>query len=560
MGKAARKERLPQPWGLKVLTVEDGLRIRALPFGEELLAAWDRVLKIGDAAAADLGKLDRYWLLIEPCKRTDLWHPWIYARCREVEAEPDGVLDLWAREHGKSSMITFGGSVQEIVRDSDITIGIFSHTKPEARKFLSWVKLELEDNRVLQGLYPDVLYADPQKEAPRWSEEKGIIVRRKSNPREATIEAHGLVDGQPTGSHFKLRIYDDIVTLESVTTAEQIKKTTEAHALSDNLGARGADGKKRAWHLGTRYRFGDTYQDLIDRKALKTRIYPATDDGTPTGNPVYLTKEQWADVRRKQPTAILAAQQLLNPAAGVEAMFQQSWLRFTDIRPATLNVYLCCDPASSRKKNSDDTVITVMGIDANRNKYLLDGYAHKMGLSERWQKIRDLWKKWSESPGVQFVKVGYERYGLLDAMEHFEERQEVEKLSFEIAELAWPTEGANSKYDRIQRLEPDFRAGKWFLAAEPIDKEGRPIEETRNQRELREMGQDFRAMRPIWRKDAEGNAYSLNGKILVCYLRYPYVVRDDTLDCMSRIYDMDPAPPIVIDAQLLEPETFVDGA
>jgi hypothetical protein len=275
---------------------------------------------------------------------------------------------------------------------------------------------------------------------------------------------------------------------------------------------------------------------------------------------VYLTKEQWADVRRKQPTAILAAQQLLNPAAGVEAMFQQSWLRFTDIRPATLNVYLCCDPASSRKKNSDDTVITVMGIDANRNKYLLDGYAHKMGLSERWQKIRDLWKKWSESPGVQFVKVGYERYGLLDAMEHFEERQEVEKLSFEIAELAWPTEGANSKYDRIQRLEPDFRAGKWFLAAEPIDKEGRPIEETRNQRELREMGQDFRAMRPIWRKDAEGNAYSLNGKILVCYLRYPYVVRDDTLDCMSRIYDMDPAPPIVIDAQLLEPETFVDGA
>lgn len=562
MGAAAKRAApAPQPWGLKVLTLEDGLRIRALPFGPELLDAWDKVLRIGDAAAADLGKLDRYWLLIEMLRRAgDLWHPWLYARCREVEANPDGYLDLWAREHGKSSMITFGGSIQEIVRDPNITIGIFSHTKPEARKFLTWVKLELEDNRQLQGLYPEVFFRDPSKEAPRWSEEKGIIVRRSQNPREATIEAHGLVDGQPTGSHFKLRIYDDIVTLESVTTAEQIKKTTEAHALSDNLGARGADGKKRAWHLGTRYRFGDTYQDIIDRKALLTRIYPATDDGTPTGNPVYLTPEQWADIRRKQPTAILAAQMLLNPAAGVEAMFQKEWLRFTDIRPATLNVYIMCDPASSRKKNSDESAILVAGVDAARNRYLLDGAIHKMGLAERWRWIRDLHQKWTQMPGVQIVKVGYERYGLQDAMEHFEERMELEKLGFEIMELAWPTEGGNSKYDRIQRLEPDFRAKKWFLAAEPIDQEGRPIAETRNQRDLREAGQDFRAMRPLWRKDPEGNAYSLNSKILTCYLRYPYVVKDDPLDCLSRIYDMDPQPPIPIDSSLLEPETFVDGA
>lgn len=557
---AVRKVALPQPWGLKVLTAEDGARIRALPFGQPLLDAWEAVIKLGDTAARDLGKLDRYWLLIEVCRRVDLWHPWIYERCRELEANPDGYLDLWAREHGKSSMITFGGSIQEIIRDPDITIGIFSHTKPEARKFLMWVKLELEDNKVLQGLYPDVFYPEPTKQAPKWSEEKGIIVRRRGNPREATMEAHGLVDGQPTGSHFKLRIYDDIVTIESVTTAEQIKKTTEAHALSDNLGARGHDGKKRAWHLGTRYRFGDTYQELIDRKALKVRIYPATDDGTPTGKPVYLTPEQWADARAKQPTPILAAQMLLNPAAGVEAMFQQSWLRFTDIRPATLNVYVMCDPASSRKKNSDSTAIFVIGIDSTRNKYLLDGYCHKMGLAERWQKLRDLYLKWSSTPGIQFVKVGYERYGLQDAMEHFEEKMEVEKLGFEIQELAWPTEGGNSKYDRIQRLEPDHRAGKFFYAAEPIDKEGNPIQETRNQRELREQGQEYRCMRPVWRKDAEGNAYSVNQLIFNCYVRYPYVVKDDPLDCMSRIYDMDPAPPIVIDAQFLEPETYVDGA
>ena len=65
------------------------------------------------------------------------------------------------------------------------------------------------------------------------------------------------------------------------------------HAVSDNLGARDpVTGYKRAWHLGTRYAYGDTYQDLIDRKALRVRIYPSTQDGTPTGKPVMMTDEQ----------------------------------------------------------------------------------------------------------------------------------------------------------------------------------------------------------------------------------------------------------------------------
>jgi len=110
--------------------------------------------------------------------------------------------------------------------------------------------------------------------------EKGIVVKRQYNPREGTIEAHGVVETQPVGSHFRLMIFDDLVTPASVSTPDQVKKTTIMHALADNLGARGPDGLKRKWHIGTRYHFGDTYQNLLDRKSLKPRIYPATDDGT----------------------------------------------------------------------------------------------------------------------------------------------------------------------------------------------------------------------------------------------------------------------------------------
>src|SRR5258706_10619219 len=73
---------------------------------------------------------DLFFLLRYGCGRKDIDHPWLFARCREVQADPNGYLDLWSREHYKSSIITFGLTVQNILNDPEITVGIFSHTRP----------------------------------------------------------------------------------------------------------------------------------------------------------------------------------------------------------------------------------------------------------------------------------------------------------------------------------------------------------------------------------------------------------------------------------------------
>lgn len=520
---------------------------------EEAVALYQDILAAGDQAVADFAKRDRFFLLGIVLNRTDIFDPWLYARCREVERNPDGFLDLWAREHYKSTFITYAGAIQEVLNDPEITICIFSFNKPIARAFLRQIKYEFEANETLKRLYPDVLYADPKKDSPRWSEDAGIVVKRASNPKESTIEAHGLVDGQPTSKHFLLRIYDDVVTLESVTSPEMVKKTTDAWSLSDNLGARGEDGLARAWHVGTRYSFGDTYNDMLEMGAVVPRIYPATHDGTMDGKPVFLPEHVWADKRKKQTLATLAAQMLQNPAAGNASIFSKAWLKFMDIRPATLNVYITCDPASSRKKGSDKTAIAVIGVDAAMNRWLLDGWHHKMGLSERYLRIKELRKTWMRMPGVQTVRVGYERYGSTSDLEYFEEMMQRDRDEFEIIELAWPREGAGSKIDRVQRLEPYFRNGRFFLPA--VCKE-----ETRAQRTMREKGQAFRIYTPTQRRDEEGRLYSLNKNFLEEYLVFPFCVHDDLIDAVSRIEDMDPQPPISIDEKSLEPETYADGS
>ena len=291
----------------------DGVSMLDVPF-VDVFDEWDLRTNFGKdlLAVRAMCQWDRYFLLVQAMGRRDALHPWIYARCREIERNPYGYLDIYGREHYKSTLITFAGSIQELLRDPEVTIGLFSHTKGIARAFLRQIKVELETNEKLKRIFPDVLYEDPQGEAPMWSLDTGLIVKRKTNPKEATIEAWGLVDGQPTSKHFSILLYDDVVTRESVSTPEQIAKTTEAWELSDNLGALG--GKKIM--TGTRYSFADTYDSIMKRGAVKVRVYPATADGTITGRPVMFSQEDWDRKVRDQGEATISCQMLANPLAG----------------------------------------------------------------------------------------------------------------------------------------------------------------------------------------------------------------------------------------------------
>lgn len=110
--------------------------------------------------------------------RADLEHRWLFERFREVGATPDGHLDLWARESYKSTIITYGKTIQDILASHgddpspewagrEATFGLFSHSRPIAKKFLRQIKVEFETNEKLKYLFPDVLFADPKKESPK---------------------------------------------------------------------------------------------------------------------------------------------------------------------------------------------------------------------------------------------------------------------------------------------------------------------------------------------------------------------------------------------------------
>ncbi len=180
-----------------------------------------------------------YWLLTTALNRPDMQNDFLFSRCMEVQEEPNEMLDLWAREHYKSTIITFGKSIQDILRSHgddpleprECSIGIFSHTRSIAAGFLGQIKSELETNTLLKYIFPDILYQDPEKESPSWSEQGGLLVKRKDNQKEMTVEAWGVVDSQPVSVHFTHLVFDDIVVPGSVTSPEMMMKTSDAPAM-----------------------------------------------------------------------------------------------------------------------------------------------------------------------------------------------------------------------------------------------------------------------------------------------------------------------------------------
>lgn len=456
---------------------------------------------------------DLYFLLRYGMNRPDMEKKWLFDRCRQVQQAPDEHLDLWAREHYKSTIITVGMTIQDIFcshgddapMDKELTFCFFSHTRPIAKGFLRQIKREFESNPRFREWFPDILWDNPSSQAPTWSEDSGLIVKRKSNPKEATIEAWGLVDGQPTSKHFDRLIYDDIVTSKSVYTPEMIAKTTRELELSYNLGAHG--GARR--FIGTRYSFGDSYREIMQRGTVIPRIHAATEDGTVHGKPVFLDRQQLAEKRRDMGAYTFSCQMLQNPVADSAQKFVLHWLQYhnPEMYRGKGHRYIIVDPAHSKKKTSDYTVMAVLEARQDRKLYLLDMVRDRLKLTERAAMLVELHRKYKPMPEAG---VRYEQYGAQADIEHIEDYMARIGYRFEITKVG----GRVSKTDRIQRLVPYFEQGRLLLPynLNRVDYEGKDVDL------IKTFVQDE-------------------------YLAFPQCVHDDMLDCLARA--VDPELPLI---------------
>jgi predicted phage terminase large subunit-like protein len=305
------------------------------------------------------------------------------------------------------------------------------------------------------------------------------------------------VDGQPTGKHYQLMVYDDVVTQASVTSPDMMAKTTEALELSYNLGSEG--GRRR--FIGTRYHAADSYKTILDRGTAKLRMRRATDDGTLDGVPAIWTYEQLREKRRDLGPYTFSCQIMLNPLADATQGFKREWLRFFDNRSGEgMNKYMLVDAANSKRKSSDYTTIWIVGLAADKNYYALDIVRDRLNLTERASAVMRLHRKWRP------MQVRYESYGLQADIAHIKSIMEAENYRFDVQEVA----GRTPKNDRIRRLIPICEQGKLYLP--------HTLNYTDYEHIVRDLVHDF---------------------IEEEYASFPVAVHDDMMDSLARIAEPD---------------------
>jgi hypothetical protein len=450
-----------------------------------------------------LARNDLWFLLTYLLKIEDVFtgwrHQWFFDRCAEVQDAPNNHLDFWSRGGGKSTIITRGKTIQDILIDPNTTICILSHTRPIAKRFLAQIKIDLETCERLKALFPDILYAEPHKESPRWSLDDGIVVKRPGNPKEATVEAWGMIDGMPTSGHYAILLYDDVITEKAVTTPEMIDKVTSQWELSLNLAA---TDPIRFRVAGTFYADGDTYQVMMERGFGTPRVRAIVKGDVS----LLLSDEGLAQKKQSMSTRNWALQILLDPKqADKERGFKSEWITHWRTRPnlAALNKYIFVDPGGKGRASRSYTAMVVIGLGADKHIYVLWIVRDRLGLLERAEALFSLHREY------QPLNTYYERYSMQADIEHIRDKQSRENYRFLITEVG--AEGAQLDKDlRIETLQPDFGQGTILLPP---------------------MGW-------IKRKDGNGNEIDIVEHVVNReILPFPYAREKDVLDALSRIHD-----------------------
>ena len=346
-------------------------------------------------------KNDLWFILHFILKMPNVNHPFVVNNCWEVETGPSSkTLDVWAREHIKSHTITIAETIQYVLKYPERSNGIFCYVKGLSEKFLFSIKETLTNNEILLQSFPDILYKDPEREAPIWSIEKGIVVKRKNNPPWPSVGAYGLIEGMPTGIHLERRVYDDIITQDICENYDMIEKVKSKFDMSLSLGTDG--GVHRV--VGTYYAYDDpliyiknkTHINDKDQPLYHLRLKPATIDGTPNGKSIFLTEEYLNELKKSK---TFFTQYLLNPSPTETKKLNKDCLKIVKPQdmPELLFKFLLVDP-SGKKGTGDPVAILLIGVNPDKddngasNIYILNAVIEKYPLPEFIAQVVTMYK------------------------------------------------------------------------------------------------------------------------------------------------------------------------
>jgi predicted phage terminase large subunit-like protein len=205
----------------------------------------------------NLYKFNKFVLKVEEGKDKVPLAPFHQELCTFVETNKHKKkLVLVPRGHLKSTLVTVGYSLQQLLKDPSRRILIANATYNLACNFLTDIKRQLKFNDKIH-----LLWGDLSRNPERWSSNEIALATAKGmhGKKEPNITAMGL-ESNLTSQHYDVIIGDDLVNKDYVNTADQIQKTINFYKEALNL----LEPNGEFIIIGTRWHDSDLYGWIMD--------------------------------------------------------------------------------------------------------------------------------------------------------------------------------------------------------------------------------------------------------------------------------------------------------
>ena len=402
-----------------------------------------------------------------------------YITCRSLQplhasiihnvSDNQASMDLAPRGHGKSTIGDVDFCITKVLRNPDIRIMIGSKTQTQASAFLKEIRTHFEQNVNLIRIFGDWKKSRDNV----WNDKEFTVNRRTVIKKEATVSALG-ASGAVVSKHFDIIIGDDLVGFENARTEAQ-RKVLKEWFYSSLYPTLEPDGEIHI--LGTRYSPMDLYEDLIKSKNYKVNVQQAITVKDGQEYSLWESKfslEKLRSIREEAGLIIFNLQYQNNTELAKGKIFKYKYFKHFEeydidydlnrVRVKVLDsqgvpywipvrIYMGADLAISEDEtsNNDYFVLTVIGVDKNKNVYVLDYLKERLTFNAQLNAILDYGK--NKFPMVERIGVETVQYQKSLA-------QEIRRLSL-LPVVNIPT--SKDKVTRAMRRSALFENGKvWF--------------------------------------------------------------------------------------------------
>lgn len=402
-----------------------------------------------------------------------------YITCRSLQplhasiihnvSDNQASMDLAPRGHGKSTIGDVDFCITKVLRNPDIRIMIGSKTQTQASAFLKEIRTHFEQNVNLIRIFGDWKKSRDNV----WNDKEFTVNRRTMIKKEATVSALG-ASGAVVSKHFDIIIGDDLVGFENARTEAQ-RKVLKEWFYSSLYPTLEPDGEIHI--LGTRYSPMDLYEDLIKSKNYKVNVQQAITVKDGQEYSLWESKfslEKLRSIREEAGLIIFNMQYQNNTELAKGKIFKYKYFKHFEeydidydlnrVRVKVLDsqgvpywipvrIYMGADLAISEDEtsNNDYFVLMVIGVDSNKNVYVLDYLKERLTFNAQLNAILDYGK--NKFPMVERIGVETVQYQKSLA-------QEIRRLSL-LPVINIQT--SKDKVTRAMRRSALFENGKvWF--------------------------------------------------------------------------------------------------